>query len=110
MMHQMKSRPQAVEAAISKVREILNRLAFKMINAKDKEQHDLFEARAKCAKSKLKALIALQKKNEAAAEFLDASAEAIVVTSDRMENACAEFRQAVCAHSDLTMPEIHIYS
>lgn len=95
-----KSSPEAIERAICTVCTILNKVTFKMINAKDKEKRDLFEARAERTHTKLKALLALQNRERAAHAFYTASGQVAARLSELRQTNDA-YRQAVRAHTEL---------
>ena len=99
MMIMRKSSPEAVERAICMMCMLLNKLTFKMINAKDKGLHDLFEARAERTHTKLKALLALQSRERAAHAFFTASGQVAARLSE-LRQTNDTYRQAVLAHTE----------
>jgi hypothetical protein len=100
MMNERKPSPEAVEAAICKTIMILNRLTFKMINAKNKKLCDLFMARAERTHIKLTALLALQNRERAARAFYTAS-DHVAVRLSELRQTNDTYRQAVRAHTEL---------
>ena len=100
MMSTRTSSPEAVEAAICMTGMILNKLTFKMINAKNKELRDLFEARAERTHIKLQALLALQNRERAAHAFYTAS-DNVAARLSMLRQTKDTCRQAVRAHTQL---------
>lgn len=102
MMNQMKSRPEAVEAAINKVRANMTRSLIKMMNAPTEELRDVHQKRAHRSNLKLKALIALQGKMRAEELFRTVrDSQVMVACLANLDTAEDVYRLAVRAHVDL---------
>jgi hypothetical protein len=110
MMNRMKPRPEAVEAAISKVRANMTRSLIKLVNAPTPMLAELYDARAKCSSSKLKALLALKDKMMAEKLFYavrdSQTVMACLMNLERAEDSC---HKAVCAHVEFATPDIYMF-